>query len=174
MIRKATAADLPAIAKGYRDLLLYERDHGSSTNWVLDLYPTGQTAERALERDDLYVLEDEGAYRGSMILNQDQAEEYGAVEWLYPATVEEVLVVHTLCIPPQQAGKGYGRQMVTFALEEARRKGCKVVRLDTWAENHPAASLYQKMGFRLAGTGRILLQGVIEEEQIYLERQVEG
>lgn len=63
--------------------------------------------------------------------------------------------------------------MVSFALEKAQRLGCKVVRLDTWAENHTAAALYEKMGFRLAGTAPMLLQGAIREQQIFFEREVE-
>lgn len=57
-------------------------------------------------------------------------------------------------------------------MQYAAKQGCKAVRLDTWAENHPAASLYEKMGFRLAGTAPMLLQGAIHEQQIFFEREV--
>lgn len=38
--------------------------------------------------------------------------------------------------------------------------------------DYPAAALYNKMGFRLAGTAPMLLQGVIQEQQIFFEYEV--
>lgn len=82
----------------------------------------------------------------SMVLNHEQAPEYSNVQWRYVAEEEQVLVIHTLCIPPHKSGNGYGHKMVEFAKK-----------------------LYQNNGFQIAGYGRILLQGLIDEEQVYLE-----
>lgn len=60
--------------------------------------------------------------------------------------------------------------MVLYALQKAAEMKYAAVRLDTWAGNRPAAALYDRLGFRLAGRGKILLQGVIPEEQIYFEK----
>ena len=129
MIRKATAADIDSVEQSYLQLLDHEALHGGHTNWVRDVYPTRATAEGALSEGTLFVLEEDGAVRGSMILNQTQLPEYAGIDWAYPA--QQVLVIHTLCIPPAQAGRGYGRAMVRFALEEAARQGCQALRLDT-------------------------------------------
>ena len=80
-----------------------------------------------------------------------------------------MLVVHTLCIPPAKAGKGYGSQMVRYAKERAKAEGCSVVRIDTYAYNEPAKALYQNHGFRIAGYADSLLEGVIPEKMVYLE-----
>ncbi len=172
MVRMATIEDIPAVAQSYQELFRYEAAHGSTTNWVDGLYPTKDTAEYAFSTNTLYVLEAAGAVCGSMILDQLQPPEYEKINWAYPAEPTKVLVIHTLCICPSQAGKGYGRQMVSFALEKAQHLGCKAVRLDTWEGNHPAASLYERMGFRLAGSAPMCLHGVIQEQQIFLEREV--
>ena len=121
----------------------------------------------------MYVLEDQGEICASMVLNHEQAEEYAGVSWQYPAQPPEVLVIHTLCIPPQKAGQGYGAQMVDFAKEFAAASGCRVIRIDTYAHNEPAKRLYQKHGFRIAGYGEMLLQGKIREAQVYLEYLLE-
>ena len=105
-----------------------------------------------------------------MILNQHQAEVYSEIPWAYPAPPEKVLVVHTLCIPPSAAGKGFGTQMVRCAEEKARESGCSVLRLDTYAGNHPAAALYKKLGYRYAGIRPTLHEGVIPEELIFFEK----
>ena len=173
MIRKAEKSDIAAVAESYRELFAYETLHGSTTNWSEGIYPTKGSAEHALDANDLYVLKNEGVLCGSMMLNQLQPVEYENIGWKYSAKNDQVLVIHTLCVCPSQAGRGCGKQMVAFALEEAQRRSCKAVRLDTWAENHPAAALYEKMGFRLAGTAPMLLQGAIREQQIFFEREVE-
>lgn len=102
MIRKATAADIDSVEQSYLQLLDHEALHGGHTNWVRDVYPTRATAEGALSEGTLFVLEEDGAVRGSMILNQTQLPEYAGIDWAYPA--QQVLVIHTLCIPPAQAG----------------------------------------------------------------------
>lgn len=172
MVRKATIEDISAVVQSYQELFRYEAVHGSTTNWMDGLYPTKDTAEYAFAANTLYVLEATGAVCGSMILNQIQPHEYEKIDWAYPAEFTEVLVIHTLCICPSQSGKGYGRQIVSFALEKAQQLGYKAVRLDTWEGNHPAASLYESMGFHLAGAAPMCLHGVIQEQQIFLECEV--
>lgn len=78
-------------------------------------------------------------------------------------------MVHTLCIPPSLAGQGLGRECVLRIKQHAAAIGCAAIRLDTWAGNTPAAALYQKNGFVLRGSARVLFQGKIPEELICLE-----
>ena len=173
MIRQAIEADIPAIAATYTRLLTYERDKGSFSNWQLGVYPTVKVPEAKVSTGTMYVLEEAGTIRASMILNNDQAEEYQDIAWTYAAAPEQVLVIHTLCILPDCAGHGYGTRMVAFAKEFAQNHGCTVIRIDTYAHNESAKALYKKNGFRIAGWGRILLQGLIAEDQVYLECKVE-
>ena len=63
--------------------------------------------------------------------------------------------------------------MVRFALDEAARRGCDVIRLDTWEHNEPAARLYRRLGFRDAGKASTLFEGLIAENLIFLEKRVE-
>ena len=171
MIRLAKAEDLDFVAESYVELLTFEQEHGRHSNWVLNVYPTRQTAQTSWEAGTLYVLWEDGQLCASMILNQVQPVDYAQIPWSIPAREEEVFVIHTLCIPPAKAGKGYGRQMVQYALEQAKARGCKAVRLDTYAGNEPAAAFYQKLGFRYAGRASVLFQGQIPEEQIFFEKE---
>lgn len=43
--------------------------------------------------------------------------------WQYPGEGEDVLVVHTLCVPPRFAGHRYGSRMVQYAKEYAAGHG---------------------------------------------------
>ncbi len=172
MIRLAEAKDIDAVEQGYRELLIYERENGTSSNWVLDLYPVRATAENALKEGTLYVAEENGIICGSAVLNQYQPEGYKEGSWKYPAKDDKVLVIHTLCIPPSKAGKGLGKAFVKFSEELAAKRGYDAVRLDTWAGNTIAASLYTKMGFERAGGASVMLADVIPEEQIFFEKKV--
>lgn len=172
MIRKAVESDINAIADTYNDLLTYEEKHGSNSNWKLGVYPTIKVPQEKIPTGTMYVLEEDGEICASMILSHFQAEEYGEIDWIYPGEGEEILVIHTLCIPPQKAGRGYGQQMVDYAKDFARKLGCKAMRIDTYAHNEPAKSLYQKNGFRIAGYYESLLEGLIKEELAFLEYKI--
>lgn len=173
MIREATPLDMDGVEQTYSALLAHEQIHGSSTNWVPGVYPTRATAEAACKAGALYVLEEQGEICASVILNHTQSEDYRKIPWLYPAEDEEALVIHTLCIPPEKAGRGYGKAMVRYAVNLARETGCKVIRLDTWIGNKPAAALYQGLGFRYAGAGEVLFQDRIPETLVFFELLLE-
>ena len=172
MIRKANMNDREAIAYTYTALLTYELQNGGHSNWKLGVYPTAAVPDAKIPAGSMYVLEDDGEICASMVLNHDQADEYAGIEWQYPAEGDAVLVIHTLCVPPQKSGHGYGRRMVEFAKKYAAETGCAAIRIDTYAHNEPAKRLYLQNGFRVAGYGRILLQGLIDEEQVYLECEI--
>lgn len=172
MIRKAIGADIDGIEKGYIELMAHERLHGGCTNWQMGVYPTRAVPEKQIPAGCMYVLEEEGHICASMVLNAVQPEAYAQIPWRYPAKAEAVLVIHTLCVSPSCARKGFGQAMVSFALEEARARGCTVMRLDTYWKNEPAKKLYQKNGFTIAGYADVLHEGLIEEKLVCLERLV--
>lgn len=172
MIRKATEEDAPAIAESYDRLLCYEEQYGSHSNWVRGIYPTIKVAEKNIPLGTMIVIEENGEICASMVLNHEQAKAYEEVDWCYPGKGEDILVIHTLCVPPDKASKGYGSQMVQYAKAQALTKGCTSVRIDTYVYNEPAKAFYQKHGFRIAGYIECLLEGVIPEKMVCLEWQV--
>ena len=173
MIRRAINTDIEQIIRTYEELLLYEKRNESNSNWQLGIYPTIEIPMNKIPEGTMYVLEEQGNICASMLLNKEQPIEYQQINWEYSADLDEVMVIHTLCIPPRNAGKGYGNQMVLFSIQQAKKLDCKVIRIDTWEGNKPAAALYQKIGFRFAGTAHILLQGLIPEEQVFFELSLE-
>lgn len=162
MVRKAMLSDIDGVEKNYIELLTYEKEHGAFTVWELGVYPTRETAENALSTESLYVIEHMNEICASMILNQVQPKEYNKIKWRHNVKPEEVIVVHLLCIPPSKSGCGFGTQMIKFAVRLGKQLNCKVIRLDTGAQNKPAAALYTKLGFELAGTSSMEIGGKIE------------
>lgn len=56
--------------------------------------------------------------------------------------------VQELHVHPRFRRRGVGRALITAAEKEFRRRGCRVVRLSTWAFQRPARALYLGRGYR--------------------------
>ncbi|MDC7243505.1 MAG: GNAT family N-acetyltransferase [Sphaerochaetaceae bacterium] len=59
----------------------------------------------------------------------------------------KVAILEDLIIDKEHRGKGYGKKLVDFALEDCKAKGCKRVTLLTDHTNDIAKEFYNKMGF---------------------------
>lgn len=172
MIREGTELDLAAAERIYEAVLDHQAATVNYTNWEKGVYPTRADAQGALEAGTFYVMEEDGRVVGVANLNHIQPQEYAKLEWAYPGEGEEVLVIHTLCIPPEESGKGYARQFVAFAEDLGRRQGCRTLRLDTYEGNAPAIALYTKLGYRDVGITLFHFQGAIWENLRCFEKEL--
>ena len=173
LIRPALPADLPAVAAVYEPILDQEdRRPASFTNWQRGKYPTLDTARQAQEAGTLWVDEEEGGICAAFILNGQQLPEYDSIPWQFPAPSDKVMVIHTLVVRPDCAGRGKARELVTFCEAESRRRGKLVIRLDTYEGNAPANALYPRLGYRLAGATRFFFQNLIRETLNCYEKQL--
>ena len=75
-IRKARPADIDAVETIYNELHQAEEDHQISVGWKRGIYPIRSTAEEALKRDDLFVLEHNGIVSGAGMINKIQVDVY--------------------------------------------------------------------------------------------------
>lgn len=57
-------------------------------------------------------------------------------------------LVSNIGVDTKQRGKGYGRQIMLFALNQLKNEGCEQARLRVHVENEPAIHLYQSLGFK--------------------------
>ena len=170
MIRKALESDIPAVAAIY-DKLHTEEEAGRATiGWIRGVYPTEDTARQALSRGDLFVQEDGGTIVGAAIINQTQVDAYYGGPWQYAAEDNEVMVLHTLVIDPDAAGRGFGKQFVAFYEDYAIQNGCKVLRMDTNSRNLRARAMYGRLGYREAGIVPCVFNGIRGVELVLLEK----
>ncbi len=170
--RKATEADIPAIAAIYDDIHTGEEKGESSIGWIRSIYPTAETARAALLRDDLFVQEDEGCIVGAAIINQSQVDVYEGAPWRYPALDEQVMVLHTLVISPKAARRGYGSAFVSFYEQYARDHHCPFLRMDTNARNTRARALYKKLGYEEMAIVPCQFNGIDGVQLVLLEKRV--
>ncbi len=145
IIRKATQADLPGVEAVYNEIHDMEEAGITTTGWLRGIYPVRETAEAALRRGDLFVLEDEGQILGTALINQIQVADYFGAPWEYEG---DVCVIHTLAISPRVQGRGYGRAFVRFYENYARDHGWYELRMDTNEKNTRARAMYAGLGYR--------------------------
>ena len=69
MVRKATKEDLAGIVAVYEGVHDEEEAGRTTTGWLRGIYPTENTVRAALERDDMYVAEDNGVITAAAIIN---------------------------------------------------------------------------------------------------------
>ncbi|TYR81551.1 GNAT family N-acetyltransferase [Priestia megaterium] len=67
-----------------------------------------------------------------------------------PKTIEIVNV----SVVEQEQGKGYGRELIQYALNLAKHYGCKTVEIGTGNSSINQLALYQKCGFRITEIDR--------------------
>ena len=60
MIRKGREQDLPQVAAIYDHILTEEEAGRSTVGWVRGVYPTEATAREAMDKGELFVLEEDG------------------------------------------------------------------------------------------------------------------
>ena len=65
--RKATQADVPAVAAIYEATHDLREKGEHYTGWVRGVYPTEATARQALDRGELFVAEEDGEVAGTAI-----------------------------------------------------------------------------------------------------------
>ncbi len=168
-IRRATLFDLPGVAKVYEEIHDAEEAGLITTGWIRGVYPVRATAEAALQRGDLFILEKGNQVLGSAIINRIQVDVYESAPWRYD---DEVCVLHTLVISPRSRRKGYGRAFVEFYEDYALDHDLYELRLDTNARNTVARDMYARMGYREIAVVPTVFNGIPDVQLVLLEKNL--
>lgn len=172
MIRLANIYDVDEIEKIYDGIHTAQEQGVLNTGWVRNVYPVRKTALDAIARGDLFVMEEENRIVASAIINQIQVDVYSDCTWQYPAKEGEVMVLHTLTVDPNCAGKGYGTEFVRYYERYALAHGCSYLRMDTQQKNIAARKLYQKLGYCERGIVHCVFNGIPGVQLVCLEKKL--
>ena len=170
MIRKAVSSDLDAVVTIYNEIIQLQEDGAITVGWIRGVYPTRATAEDALRREDLFVIEKDGVILGSAIINQLQVDVYAKAKWRHAVDTEKVWVLHTLTISPRAGKRGLGKQFVDFYESYALDHGCLALRMDTNERNLVARKMYKKLGFEEIDMVPTVFNGIPDVNLILLEK----
>jgi GNAT superfamily N-acetyltransferase len=130
-IRRALPEDHAAVARELADYLSFIGD-------ALDA--------EGLDHDIAHWQEEYDGRTGVLLLVADPAGEVvgtAAVRLLEPGLGE----LKRMWLRPSRQGRGLGRRLMDACLDEARRLGCRALRLDTQARMEAAVHLYRAYGF---------------------------
>lgn len=168
--RKAAASDIDAVTAIYDAIHTEEEAGRTTTGWKRGIYPVRATAEAALTRGDLFVAEVDGRVAAAAVLNQIQVDVYAGAPWEFEAPDEEIFVMHTLVVDPAAGGHGLGRAFETFYEQEAKRQGCRYLRIDTNARNTRARRLYHSLGYKEISVTPCTFNGLSDIDLVLLEK----
>ncbi|QWU15242.1 Acetyltransferase (GNAT) family protein [Paenibacillus sophorae] len=146
-IRKGRIEELEQIMALIAECIRVMRE-GGSDQWD-ESYPNAEIITEDIERGTLYVWEEDGAPAAILVLDENQAEQYGEIEWVQPEGPN--LIMHRLAVHPRVQGKGIARRLVAFAENFAAEQGYKSIRMDTYAKNAKALELYRRLGYEIRG-----------------------
>ena len=193
-IRTAEFSDLDAVSRIYNDIHTAEEAGICTIGWLRDVYPTRKTAEDAILRQDLFVLEEDesgsvlddeisdgipdktsgrisGRIVGAAIINRIQVDVYADAPWEFDT--DQVCVLHTLVISPEAAGKGYGEAFVSYYENFALEHGLPELRIDTNARNTAARKMYHKLGYKEIAVVPVTFNGIPGVDLVLLEKNLE-
>lgn len=150
-LHQAVIEDFESIMAFYDDVIERTPEIATYARWSKGKHPTAEGIKAYIEEGSMYLYREKGKIVGAVAFPMYQGTDYHAIEWSKQAADNEVAVIHLLAVSPDCQGKGIGSQMVREAINLAKEKGMKAVRLDALASNTPAHKLYERLGLEYRG-----------------------
>jgi len=144
MIRKARAKDIDKIL----DITKACAKHMINQNiyqWN-EHYPNKNAFLNDLDRDELFVLEENNNVIGSLVISTLMDREYETINWLTPNT--NSIYIHRLSVHPLFQNRGFAHKLMDFAEQFAIKNKHVSVRLDTFSKNQKNQHFYKKRGYQ--------------------------
>lgn len=145
--RKPTSDEVFKIYQHYVRVIAAMQEKGID-QWD-ELYPNSADIAADIFAGDLVVAQEDGKLLCTFAVNTDCEEEYDACPWKYPD--EPFIVVHRLAVSPKYQRQGIARAVMEYVEKEAKEKGIRTIRLDTFCSNPAGAALYESLGFKVIG-----------------------
>ena len=118
-------------------------------------FPPDEMVKNAIAEKNQFIGIEDGQIVAAYIMNHDCDEAYHTVRWLTDAEDKEMVVLHALRVLPEYGGRGYSKQLVQHAIDTARERGLKSIRLDCIEGNDIPQKMYMSFGFAYVDTVEI-------------------
>ena len=131
---------------------LWMKRSGLNTEYWEPNYMNSQYLFKYSEPDEYYVALLDDTPVASVILQEtERNQSWKSVDENNP---KKALYIHWLCVKRKFTGQGLSKKMIEFAEKEARKRGFKRLRLDTYVDEPKLCSLYKSLGFKVVGTDK--------------------
>ena len=151
ILQRATLDDFLSIIAFYDDVIERTPEMVKYARWQKGKHPTADGIKAYIEEGSMFRYKEQDTIVGAMAVTMYQGADYHAIEWSRQVPDNEVAVIHILAVSPDRQGIGIGSKMVQGAIELARAKGMKAIRLDALSTNSPAHKMYERLGFVYMG-----------------------
>lgn len=114
-----------------------------------ELYPNERDIMSDIKDGTLTLVRQGGSLAAIYTLNrhQDNAYKFGN----FKDTSDGYLVLHRLCVHPDNQHTGIAAAALKHIEEEAKKEGVSSIRLDVFTKNPRAVKLYEQAGYEYAG-----------------------
>lgn len=147
-VKKINPKQLGLCCKLVRDVISEMRIEGIE-QWD-EQYPTKSDLSNDIISGHAFGCFLENKAVAYIALNEEADPQYEEANWIFPD--EGPLIIHRISVDPEFRKKGIGKFMVSFAENWAIENGYKVIRLDAFSCNPAALGMYDKAGYRRAGS----------------------
>ena len=151
VLQRASLEEYDSIIAFYDDVIERTPDMEKYARWQKGKHPTADGIKACIDEGSMYLCKEQGSIVGAMDVTMYQGEDYHAIEWSEQVPDDAVAVIHILAVSPDRQGAGIGFEMVYEAINLAKAKGMKSIRLDALASNTPAHRMYERLGFVYKG-----------------------
>lgn len=157
---EASAKDMTQLMMFYQEMceVLGEKDF--LPNGDQGGFPSADMVAAAIESHEQFIgIEDEKIV-AAYILSHDCDTSYRTVQWNVDASIDQVLILHALRVLPEYGGQGYSKQLIKHAIQTARGRNQKAIRLDVLEGNEIPEKVYRSFGFRYIDTVEIFYEDI--------------
>ena len=151
VLQRASLEDYDSIIAFYDDVIERTPEIEKHARWQHGKHPKADGIKSYVNEGCMYLYKEQDTIVGAMALTMYQGADYHAIGWSRQVQDDEVSVIHILAVSPDKQGTGIGSEMVREAINLAKAKGMKSIRLDALATNTPAHKIYERLGFVYKG-----------------------
>lgn len=157
-VRMGESFDFDRLTEFYDEVVKANSGTPFDVHWNRKIHPSDSEIAEALRDGSMYMglLDDEVV--AASIVNDVFATGYDTVPWVFGAELGKILCIHLFATKPALQGQGLGRRFLQAIIDDTRKRGFQVLRLDAFQHNTPACALYEKMGFQYRGVADLVYE----------------
>ncbi|QDP39133.1 GNAT family N-acetyltransferase [Radiobacillus deserti] len=164
MIRLASRNDIPAIMEVVQASVKVMNSQG---NFQWDhTYPLEENFQGDLNRQELFVYEEEGRVLGVAAISEKEHSEYHEIAW---TSDRSAITMKRLAVHPNGRGKGIADAFFRKAEEVSIEKGLHYMKTDTFSKNTYAQKLFDRHGYHFVEKRFVPEK---EDSLVYFEKQL--
>ncbi len=148
-LRLAENIDKNIILQFYREGSQKLKEEGVD-QWQKDKIPNLDKFEDLIRNDELYVLEDNGQVVSTVIIKKYDCdyEDNMTGKWI---SNYDYIAIHRVATGNKYRSKGYGKSVLLFCEDYAKRNNIKSLRIDTHRNNKSMQRLIKRLNYTYCG-----------------------